>query len=158
MEMNYERRASGILPHIEIAGIDFTVDWRLFELRETDAPWNHIRLDYIDLSDDGEWYLLLFDTATHQVFDFHDEVTEVPDTVVFLQIPDETKLDPVALARQFRVDPLEFIQEHPILPSLKAMAIPLSETNIPALVAQNRRRMENGWNDIDEDSPRRIGR
>ena len=39
-----KRRLAGLLPHIDLAGTDFIVDWRLKELREKDAPWNRIKL------------------------------------------------------------------------------------------------------------------
>lgn len=35
-------RLSGKLPHIDLAGTDSTIDWRLRQMRETEAPWKHI--------------------------------------------------------------------------------------------------------------------
>lgn len=48
--MTYERRLAGVLPHIDIAGTDFPIDWRLRELRETGRPGNHIDINRCDLS------------------------------------------------------------------------------------------------------------
>jgi hypothetical protein len=38
------RRLAGELPYIDVLGTDFTVEWRLKELRETAKPWKNINL------------------------------------------------------------------------------------------------------------------
>lgn len=141
MEMNYALREQGILPHIDIAGTDFTIDWRLKELRETAAPWNNIQLHDAEMSPDGEEYYLLYDTNSHEEYIFDDEVTEAPANVVFIKIPYEIRLDPYAVALQYRIDPREFVDRFPIENDLQADVRPLSETNFEALTAANRERI-----------------
>jgi len=141
IEMTYEQRAQGVLPHIDIAGTDFTVDWRLRELRETAAPWNRIELQRAEMSPEGEAYYLLYDQDSHEEFVFDDEVAEVPEGVVFIKVPYEVRLDPYAVAIQYGIDPKEFVEKFPFEKNLRADVRPLSETNIAAMAAENRQRI-----------------
>jgi len=150
MEMTYALRADGMLPHIEIAGTDFTIDWRLRELRETAAPWNNIQLHDAEMSPEGEEYYLLYNTVTREEYEFDDDVIEVPEDVVFIKVPYEVRLDPYAVAVQYGIDPEEFVQKFPFEQNLKAQVRPLSETNIARLTEDNRQ-----WNQQQSPGPGR---
>lgn len=140
MEMTFALRAAGMLPHIDIAGTDFTIDWRLRELRETAAPWNNIQLRDAEMSPEGEEYYLLYHTRSHEEYLFTDDVVAIPENVVFIKVPCEIRLDPYAVAVQYGIDPEEFVSKFPFEQNLMAQVCPLAETNIARLVEENRQR------------------
>jgi hypothetical protein len=148
------RRLMGALPHIDIAGIDFTVDWRLRELRETAEPWNKIDLNLLSESESGEEYLGLYDTKEKQLYDLDDNITTVPENVVGLEIPHEIKLDPVAVAREYGIDIVQFVQLNPIVKDMKALIRPITETGLPEMVAENLRKSQNS----EQNLGRKMGR
>jgi hypothetical protein len=147
-------RLTGKLPHIDIAGTDFTIDWRLRELRETAAPWNRINIHDLTESESGEEYLALYDTVEKRLYDFDDTITTLPENVVGLEIPIGTVLDPVAVAREHGVDINAFVRENPIRKDLTAVIKPISETGLPELVEGNLRKRTGPG----EDSGRKVGR
>jgi len=147
-------RLTGKLPHIGIAGTDFTIDWRLNELRETAVPWNKINIYDLTESESGAEYLALYDTKEKRLYDFDDSITILPENVVGLEIPVGTVLDPVAVAREHGADIIEFVREHPIQENLTALVRPITETGLPELVEENLRKRTGPG----EDSGRKIGR
>lgn len=56
-----DRRLAGELPHIDIAGTDFTIDWRLKQIRETAVPGNQLEIKDMKLSASGDTYLCFYD-------------------------------------------------------------------------------------------------
>jgi hypothetical protein len=134
-------RLSGKLPHIDLAGTDFTIDWRLRQLRETEQPWKHISFENLDIDEFSEGYLCFFDTQSHEIFIPEENITELPENVVVLEIPNELKLDPVALARDLGIDEAELLAEHPIQMNLAAKVFPLSESGLPDFIENNRKRL-----------------
>lgn len=132
-----KKRLSGVLPHIDLAGTDFTIDWRLRQLRETALPWKHINLEELETSESGEEYLCFFDTGTHEVYIPPADLTEIPADVVVLQIPYELKLDPVAVARDFGMGDTDLLEDNPILEALSAKVLPITESGLPDFVANN---------------------
>jgi hypothetical protein len=119
-------RFSGKLPHIELAGSDFTVDWRLKELREMNEPWNRIQLDGLEMSDSGEHYLCFYNTDAHKTTNDISEILARPEKVVLLEIPYEVELDPVAVAREYGIGDIELLPEHPVKMYQKAKVTALS--------------------------------
>ncbi|MCQ6958775.1 hypothetical protein [Mucilaginibacter aquariorum] len=130
-------RQSGKLPHIDLAGTDFTVDWRLRQMRETELPWKNISFDDFEMDDYGDSYLCFFNTQTHELYMPPDDLMELPENVVVLEIPNELKLDPVAVAREYGSDLPELLREYPITENLEAKVIPLTETGLPAIIENN---------------------
>lgn len=130
-------RLSGMLPHIDLAGTDFTIDWCLKELRETDEPWNRISLKDMDMSDSGEEYLCFYNTDTHELFEPDEDLFEMPENVVVLEIPYEVKLDPVAVAREYGIGETDLLPDHPFQMKLTAKVTPLSETGLSNFIEEN---------------------
>ena len=151
---NLAMRLSGKFPHIDLAGTDFTIDWRLKELRETAVPWNRINIHDLTESESGAEYLALYDTKEKRLYDFDDSITTLPENVVGLEIPIGTVLDPVAVAREHGADIIEFVRENPIQENLTALVRPITETGLPELVEENLRKLAGPG----EDSGRKIGR
>lgn len=140
MDERLATRLKGVLPHIDLDGTDFTIDWRLRELRETDSPWNKLDFNVMDMAESGEEYYCLYNAADHTHYPFDDTITQLPENVVLLEIPYEVKLDPVAVAREYHIDPHDFVSKNPISANLKATVKPIAETGLAELVAENLRK------------------
>lgn len=56
---------------------------------------------------------------------------------MFLEIPHESKLDPVEVARERGMDHNTLLKENPIQSELKAIVRPLSESGLSKLIAEN---------------------
>lgn len=145
------RRLSGELPHIDIAGTDFTVDWRLREMRETAEPWKHISFKDLDMSEDGLNYVFFYDTGEHNVFDFNETVTEMPDNVIIAEIPNEYGLDPVALARECGLGEAGLLAHSPVTLKHSANLKPITGIGLEEFIEENKARLR-------QDSGRRRGR
>jgi hypothetical protein len=130
-------RLQGKLPHIDLAGTDFTIDWRLRQLRETEFPWKNISFEQMDCAESGEEYLFFYHTETHQLVIPEDDLTELPENVVVLEIPYENRLDPVAVARELQIDAALMVLDYPIEENLAAHIIPLSESGLPEMIEYN---------------------
>ncbi|MEO6523019.1 MAG: hypothetical protein ABIN91_15155 [Mucilaginibacter sp.] len=152
-------RLSGKLPHIDLAGTDFTIDWRLRQLRETAEPWKNISFKEMEMAESGEEYLIFFDTENQNIYIPDDDITELPENIVGLEIPYELKLDPIAVARDCGMEEIFLLAEHPIQETLSAKVIPLSETGLPEFIANNNRNNSrvpgHGVGDNNNQSPRR---
>ncbi|QHS55859.1 hypothetical protein GWR56_10065 [Mucilaginibacter sp. 14171R-50] len=130
-------RQSGKLPHIDLAGTDFTVDWRLRQMRETEQPWKNISFEDFEMDDYGDSYLCFFNTQTHELYMPPEDLMELPEDIVVLEIPNELKLDPIAVAREYGSDLSELLREYPITEDLSAKVTPLSESGLPTLIENN---------------------
>jgi hypothetical protein len=142
-------RLSGKLPHIDLAGTDFTIDWRLKELRETEEPWKNISLRDMEMSDSGEEYLCFYDTETHGLFEPDETLFELPKNVVVLEIPYEVKLDPVAVAREYGIGETDLLPDHPFQMKLTAKVTPLSETGLSKFIEENIKKRDNTTDNND---------
>jgi hypothetical protein len=132
-----ERRLAGILPHININGWDFIVDWRLRELRAADNPSDRIGLRNLPMDPEGVNYLCFYNTKLRHTIIPDINMTSLPKNVVFLEIPYELKLDPVAVAREMGLPDTDLLKSFPIEQYLKAKATPLEETEMVQLVSRN---------------------
>jgi hypothetical protein len=146
-------RLTGKLPHIDLAGTDFTIDWRLRQMRETELPWKHISFENLEMDESGEVYLVFYHTETHEIFIPEEDIIELPENVVVLEIPNEFKLDPVAVARDYGIGETDLLAEHPIQITLTAKVTPLSESGLPEFI-ENNIRLQN--QDNSKDGPKRV--
>ena len=141
-------RHKGVLPQINIAGEQFIVDLRLQELRHASNFHPVISLKSFDLTNDGWKYEAFYHPMMKQLVGIDPKLTEFPDGVIKIQLPNEIGLDPVGTARQYGMGERELLRRHPIQKELKAAVIPLSETNIPALIQRNREQLRHGHQEI----------
>lgn len=130
-------RLAGKLPHLDIAGTDFTVDWRLRELRETDEPWKKLR--FADMYETGNVFLTFYHTNSHELYVPPKDLAELPEHVVLAEIPNDLSLDPVAVAREHRLNLAIVLLEYPYQALSKASLRPLSESALPELIEQNKK-------------------
>lgn len=136
------QRRNGLLPKIDIAGAEYIIDLRLAELRPAGDFSPAISLRDLDLSADGEYYLAYFHPAIRQVVPIDPKLTELPDGVIQLQISNELRLDPVAMARKYGMEENDVLRRYPIQKNLKAVIVPLHETGLPALIQRNREQLQ----------------
>ena len=135
-------RKTGKLPLIEISGEPFVVDIRMEELRHAEHWYQNLSLKQMELTPDGWHYTAFYNPAERKLADIDPKLTEFPDNVVYIKIPNELGLDPVATAREYGMDEREVLRRYPIQKGLKAEVIPLSETNIPAMIQRNREALQ----------------
>ena len=136
-----DSRRSGILPKINIAGSDFIVDMRLKELRAADNTDKRIDLNSLHMDDNGEQYIGFYKPASKEIVRIDHKIVNIPKGVVMLKIPNELKLDPLGVAREYGVDEISFLRSHPPQRNLQATVVPLSETGVPQLVERNRKQL-----------------
>jgi hypothetical protein len=150
-------RLSGVLPHIDLAGTDFTIDWRLKQLRETELPWKNISLEVMEMSDNGREYLCFFNKETHELFEPDERLFELPGNVVVLEIPYEIKLDPVAVARSYGMGETYLLPENPVQMQLVAKVTPLIETGLAEFIKENIKRRDDLLHGIEKEFKRGRG-
>lgn len=94
------------LPEYTIAGTLFTVDGRIYEFRETAAPWNKIAMD--DFWEEAPTHIL-YDRQTHNIYTGATGIADRPAHVVLVVIPPIMELDPIGLARHYNMADDAFI-------------------------------------------------
>lgn len=109
----FRQRMAGVLPHIDLAGTDFTIDWRLRELRESAEPWNRIDLRNLEMTPDGESYLCGYNPENH-------EQVDIAEAETILELPGELTLDLVAVARENQLFETDLLLVYPLQEQLAA--------------------------------------
>jgi hypothetical protein len=94
------------LPEYTIAGTLFTVDGRIYEFRETAAPWNQMSMD--NFWEDEPTYIL-FDKQTNNIYTGAAAIADRPAHVELVVVPPLMELDPVGLARHYNMPDETFI-------------------------------------------------
>jgi hypothetical protein len=133
-----ERRHLGLLPVIGIGEETYIVDLRLKELRHLTDPQRSISLKRLDLSAEGDQYLFFYDLGKHTQVELDPKLTEFPEQVVLVKIPNEVGLDPVATATAYGIDERQLLRRFPVSAKLEAQLVPLAETGVPAMISRNR--------------------
>jgi len=131
-------RLSGKLPEVMIGDDRFIVDWRLRELRYAHYPVSVIPFAEVEYTDDEEGYEFFYHLDDKVRYEIPEDITELPDRVVLVRIPDEFRLDPVAVAREEDLGEMVYETKYPYRARHAAEVIPLAETYLPEMVADNR--------------------
>jgi hypothetical protein len=131
-------RKKGALPQIVIDGEKFIIDLNLHELRHAENFSPVISLSSFHVAADEQHYQAYFDCLLKQPVQIDEKLTEFPQHVVQLKIPNAVRLDPVGFARRYGWEERMVLRRYPVQKNLKAEIIPLSETNVPALIQRNR--------------------
>lgn len=92
------------LPEYVIGGTLFTVDARIYEFRETAAPWNSKSMH--DFGEDDPT-VILFDKEKKNVYE--GSAGDRPNHVEMITIPPIIELDPIGLARHYNLANETFI-------------------------------------------------
>ncbi|MBB6324493.1 hypothetical protein FHS59_000108 [Algoriphagus iocasae] len=135
----FEERKKGHLPEVDIAGDRFLIDVRLAELRHVDTPWKRLPLDQMVPTEDHRHYQFFYNRELKSVFHASQELTDIPEHVVLVEIPDEMQLDPVGMARKLGLSDAYFLSMHPYQKQIKARVTPVEESGLPDLVLNNHR-------------------
>jgi hypothetical protein len=99
--MNHLKDMSRKLPEFTIGGTVFTVDARIYEFREKEAPWNKISMD--DFLEDAPTNIL-FDKQAKKIYEGSISGADRPAHVEMTKIPPIIELDPVGLARHYNLE------------------------------------------------------
>ena len=83
-------------------------------------------------------YGFYFHRGTKQAVKIDYNITSLPPRVVWVKIPWDDKLDPVAVARREDLDINNYLVTHPFEKELKAKVLPLTETGLAELVKRNK--------------------
>jgi len=134
-----DQRIKGVLPSIEIAGKDYTIDIRLNELREKERPWSKLLLEDMVKSADDKHYLFFYDINRGEIIHASPKMVQVPKHAVLVEIPDELGLDPVGLARKYGLDDRYFLKEQAYRNQITAKLTPLKDSGLVEYVKQNQR-------------------
>ncbi|MCR8557280.1 hypothetical protein KXD93_06490 [Mucilaginibacter sp. BJC16-A38] len=94
------------LPEYVIGGTLFTVDARIYEFRETAAPWNIISMK--DFWEDDST-VIPFDKEKKNIYDGNIKAGERPENVEIVTVPPIIELDPIGLARHYNLADGTFI-------------------------------------------------
>jgi hypothetical protein len=135
-------RKNGKLPIIDINGERFVVDLRMHELRHAEFFYPVISLKSFDIADEDWRYEGFYNTMLKQVVEIDPNLLEFPDHVIKIRLPLEVELDPVAVARDHGIDERDLLRRYPIQKELIAEVIPLSETEVPAMIQRNKEALQ----------------
>lgn len=134
-----QERLKGKLPVVNIAGHEFSYDFKRNELRSHEPFSSTIKLNDLDYSIEEEKYRGFYNIQTRKIIDIDPaEIKEIPQGAVLIEIPSGHRLDPIATAREHRVDYRNMLLKYPIQEHLEAKVTPIEKTNIPFLVKRNR--------------------
>lgn len=141
-------RLSGVFPHIDIDGHDFIVDWKLREMREAANPSNRIDIRQMESTRFNDGYMGFYHLGRKELVTIPDDITELPEQVMLLIIPDELKLDPLAAAIDRGLDELALLNGNPVRKSHKAYFWDLESTELPQIIEQNLKHKHEGGVEI----------
>jgi hypothetical protein len=104
--MDHSKNMARKLPEFTIGGTVFTVDARIYEFREKEAPWNKISMD--DFWEEAPTNIL-FDKQAKKIYGGSVSVADRPSYVEMIKVPPIIELDPVGLARHYNMADDAFI-------------------------------------------------
>ncbi len=155
---NIEARLRGELPKIDVAGSLFYVDWRLRELRAVEDPSTRLNLRDMEMNNEGDKYLCLYNTEYKAIYIPTQYTKQIPEKVVILEIPYELKLDPVGVARQFELPDTAMLKNFPIEKNLKATVKAISKTEAQQMLDNIRKQYQNRNQRQHQNSSKRKGK
>ena len=121
-----QERLTGKLPLIDIARNSYIVDIRLKELRMENDPLNRINLRDLEFSPDGTHYQFYYDSNSKQALAVHPALSPYQGGILYIEIPNELKLDPVAVARDYEIGENDLLRRFPPQKDLKAKVTPVT--------------------------------
>ncbi|HRN55619.1 MAG TPA: hypothetical protein PLL71_04175 [Agriterribacter sp.] len=134
------KRMNGMLPVVSVAGHDFFVDYRLGELRASDDFNTSIRLHELDYFIEDELYRGFYHVPSRCMLEVNPvTIKEIPEGLVMLEIPIDRKLDPVAFAREEKLDIKATVIKYPPEEKTVLRTIPAEQTNLSRLVRTNQK-------------------
>lgn len=122
-----KERLSGKLPHLDIAGIDFTIDLQNRRLVETDSPHNILEIDEEALNENENMSFFLYDRDKHKLIVGNPDIQSLPKEVCMLNLPYQGFLDPIALARETAMYATDFLLVYPYREHQTADIVEISE-------------------------------
>ena len=137
-----ELRLKGELPRVEILGHTYYADVRMGSIRPKDALQTaglkaEIQNQYF--SPDGHHYRVPMDPVTREIREVNwEKITEIPKDLVLIDIPSIQRLDPVGYARDLKLEPKQFLRNHPPRQEHVARQVSWSQTLVHEIILANR--------------------
>lgn len=130
------------MPVFHICDYGFRVYLALNELRGIVDPSVVLPISALYAYEIGEKNACYYHVSSRSVWHFEPGVTELPEGVVKLVLPDRLQLDPVGAARLFGLDDSELLRHFPIRKGLAARVVPFDQTDLPGIVRRNQKLKE----------------
>lgn len=121
-------RIQGKLAILDIAGQEFFIDMRMWQLRPKDEFSSYISLEDIGPWQDGDIATFLYDTRTKFVFNPHWDVASAKADIVAVQTRSINNLDPVGFARRLNREDGYFLDRSVFLARQQAKILPIEKT------------------------------
>lgn len=154
----YEKRITGVLPVVDIAGHDFIVDVRLGELRPVDHFHTSIRLKELDNFPDENKYLAWYNPGSLSVEKIDlESIMEIPKGLVMLEIPPLGELVPYGSARQHGYNIKDAVLNNPPEEKKVLKTVPAGETNLAEVVKKNKEKLSQREGNEQKASKRKRG-
>lgn len=131
------QRQQGALQILWIDGYDFIVDIKRNELRPSDGLSVPIPMRPFNFADDGHRYQAYYHTTERRLVEIDYKMTELPENVVQIRIPNIVFLDPIGVAERFGIDERFLLRRYPLQKEMKAELIALERTHLKCLVQYN---------------------
>jgi len=140
------RRLNGNLPSIDLAGLEsFNIDLQAGVLSSRTFIGSIIKLKDLTIMGTPEnKYVGFYDLKARKVVDVDaSTITQLPENVVFIEVPPMEKLDPVGLARLQGLEDLYHVRQFGIERDLSIKITPLENTILDLYVIQNQESQKN---------------
>ncbi|PAW95082.1 hypothetical protein CKK33_16905 [Mucilaginibacter sp. MD40] len=107
-----KERIAGKLPHIDIAGTDFTIDLENKRLVETGSD-NFLEIGPEALKKNGNGICFIYDRDSRKLINGSNAIQTLPSVACVIELPYEGDLDPVAFARASELYDTDFLLVYP---------------------------------------------
>ncbi|RKE47174.1 hypothetical protein [Sphingobacterium detergens] len=137
-------RLSGALPEIELLpGHIFVVDWKhRYLLIKDDNEHGILHFSNMLKTKDETAYLCAYHIPSHSEYKYEAGDSSIPKDVIILEIPYELKLDPVAVALEYKVDINKTVRVFPVQKELRANRVRLSKEQASGIFELFRKKQE----------------
>ncbi|UAY55766.1 hypothetical protein [Arachidicoccus terrestris] len=137
-----ELRMKGELPRVEILGHTYYADVRMGSIRPKDEfQTGRLNAQVLNqyFSPDGSHYRVPMDPVTREIREVNwEKITEIPKNIVLVDIPSIQRLDPVGYARDLKLEPKQFLRNHPPRQEHVARQVNWSDTLVHEIILANR--------------------
>lgn len=142
----YRERLSGKLVTVDIAGHTFYVDIRMDMLRPKDDFLSKgIVFSQIDhyYSDEQDRYIIPYHPKAHEFRELdYDTITKIPQDVIVISFPHESKMDPIGFNRKIGLDEVDNLKETNVQSHFEAKIVNWKDTEIEQIIQKNLQRQQ----------------
>lgn len=137
-------RMKGLLPLIIIKDLPYYVNMNFGVLEPSNASFDALNINGLEMDKATRKLSFYYNLDNRSVVSIDKNITELPERVVKVEIPNQYYLDPVAMARKNGRDPMDYKDYGiPLKMYRIAKIIPLKNTGLAAKVKINQGGSEN---------------